>query len=410
MGRLTSQVSVYSLADDWHGPPIEGVGSDLGASISSSYTLNGQPQSRTQNTPFNFEADIGSQMVLSVSSNPASWAFACNWDHYTYGQHLAQCTLSDTVNGDDQIAAFFKQNPPPPPPQPPPTPSCSPTLFSIGNGFSYALQQFASLCVYSLPISYLGENPLAHSYNDLHARIEADYVSNGQSRSIIESTPFGIAPDVGSHVTLRVISAPPGWAISCMWDYYTHSQYRTCGLSIQVGSSSGTQSIAVFFTAQSPPPPQPTELTRVSVWALDIGYLGQDPATLAGNDIHESIFMNHIWHGQLYQDAHITPFTIDADAGSRITFSVLSPSGFTCTWDHYGWRQHRDTCTLEIQVTQNDKIVAFFQHYTSPPPPMHTRHSGLRADGLLAKDQTIASALTESYDFARRSLRAGGNP
>jgi len=102
------------------------------------------------------------------------------------------------------------------------------------------------------------------------------------------------------------------------------------------------------------------ELTHVSVWALDNSYLGQNPAGLGDQDIHASIYMNHIWHGQLYQDAHVTPFVIDADVGSTITFTVESPSGFTCTWDHYGYRQYTNTCMLEIQVTHNDKIVAFF--------------------------------------------------
>jgi hypothetical protein len=107
--HVTTTVDVYSLPTNWQDPPANSVSSDLGATISVKYTLNGlQPPVLTQHTPFNFQADIGSQMTFfDVKRSGSDWSFACNWDHYGIGRHPGECTLTTTVEGNDQIVAFF---------------------------------------------------------------------------------------------------------------------------------------------------------------------------------------------------------------------------------------------------------------------------------------------------------------
>lgn len=123
----------------------------------------------------------------------------------------------------------------------------------------------------------------------------------------------------------------------------------------------------------TPPPPPPSTyncggraypisgLTYVEIWGLPLSYLGQDPAGLNSQDIHAEITVTWCQNGEQQQGTGTTPFQIAADPGSPISFSVVAPSNFACVWDHYGYQQHPNTCTLQITVMQNDKIAAFFQ-------------------------------------------------
>jgi hypothetical protein len=103
-------------------------------------------------------------------------------------------------------------------------------------------------------------------------------------------------------------------------------------------------------------------LNNVQVWAFPISFLGQDPTTQIPTeyDVSATIAVTYCQDGKSQQQNYVTPFSLWADQGTPITLNVLSPSGFACTWDHYGYRQHQ-TCTLTIQVGQDDKIVAYFQ-------------------------------------------------
>lgn len=104
-----------------------------------------------------------------------------------------------------------------------------------------------------------------------------------------------------------------------------------------------------------------TMTTNVYVWAFPMSYLGQDPATQIPSqaDVHATISVMYCSNGNRQQGQYVTPFVLSADQGSAITLSVMSPSGFGCIWDHYGYQQHQ-TCTLTISVGNNDKIVAYF--------------------------------------------------
>lgn len=275
---ITTTVRVNSLPDSWQGPPANGWESDLRSTITVSYTFTGQAMSTSRITPFSFDADIGTQMILSVSNSPSGWTFTCNWDQYGIRRHDAECSMVVTVAGNDQIAAFFKQNPPPTPPCP-----------------------------------------------------DGQYWTGSQC-----ACPSG--QDWNGQQCVQEPQKPPS---------------NECGgrvVSIQGGG------ISVFSIKPQIP------FNNVQVWAFPISFLGQDPTTQIPiqYDVHATIAATYCQDGKSQQQNYVTPFSLWADPGTPITLNVLSPSGFACTWDHYGYQQHQ-TCTLTIQVGQDDKIVAFFQ-------------------------------------------------
>jgi hypothetical protein len=112
-------------------------------------------------------------------------------------------------------------------------------------------------------------------------------------------------------------------------------------------------------TTYQPPPPQ---ASTVHLYSLPDSLRGKDPSALIGSDLGASILVSYVSNGQSQSTTESTPFTVQADVGSQITFSIASsPSGWqsNCKWDHYGYGQS-SSCTLSILVQGNDKIVAFF--------------------------------------------------
>jgi len=103
----------------------------------------------------------------------------------------------------------------------------------------------AVVYVYSMPLNLLGSDPATVISSDIHATVSVNYVFNGQAQSTIKSTPFRFGADVGSQVSLSVISSPSGWNFACKWDHYGFQYYDTCSLTVQVVSVA--EKIAAFF-------------------------------------------------------------------------------------------------------------------------------------------------------------------
>jgi hypothetical protein len=101
--------------------------------------------------------------------------------------------------------------------------------------------------VYSLPMSYLGEDPESVESNDLHASVRIDYTYLGQSGTIVSNTPFDFSADIGSSVVFTVMSAPPGWSFGNKWDHYGYAQHDATIFMITAVSGSGTDKVAAFF-------------------------------------------------------------------------------------------------------------------------------------------------------------------
>ena len=165
-------------------------------------------------------------------------------------------------------------------------------------------------------------------------------------------TPKPTCPD-GQYWTGSHCACPGGWE----WNGQQCIQpppppSNECGGPIVSMEGGG---IAVFSIMPQIP------LNNVQVWAFPISFLGQDPTTQIPTqyDVGATIAVTYCQNGNSQQQNLRTPFSLWADQGTPITLNVLSPSGFACTWDHYGYRQHQ-TCTLTIQVGQDDKIVAYF--------------------------------------------------
>jgi N-acetylneuraminic acid mutarotase len=104
--------------------------------------------------------------------------------------------------------------------------------------------------------------------------------------------------------------------------------------------------------------------SRLRVYSLPYSYLGRDPASLASFDLHAVVSVDYVLNGQVGDMTETTPFWLEADIGSEISFTVVSvPSGweFLCIWDHYGYAQHANVCILTIKVVPGiERIAAFF--------------------------------------------------
>jgi hypothetical protein len=130
-----------------------------------------------------------------------------------------------------------------------------------------------------------------------------------------------------------------------------------------IGSGGNVKVATCSYNVQGPTyQPPPPQTSTVYLYSLPDSFRGQDPSTLTGSDLGASISVSYVSNGQPQSTIEPTRFTVQADVGSQITFSVASsPSGWqsNCMWDHYGYGQS-SSCTLSIQVQGNDEIVAFF--------------------------------------------------
>ena len=103
--------------------------------------------------------------------------------------------------------------------------------------------------VYSLPISYLGQDPEYVASNNIGASIKVDYVYQGQSQTRTSNTIFDVTADVGSTITFSIASTTSGWTFANKWDHYgwLGGQIDAVILQIQVPSGSGIDKVAAFF-------------------------------------------------------------------------------------------------------------------------------------------------------------------
>jgi len=95
----------------------------------------------------------------------------------------------------------------------------------------------------------------------------------------------------------------------------------------------------------------------VTVYSIDVQYLGQDPAT--ETDLYGSIYNSY------QKSASVTTYTIsNIPINTQVTFSVSSnPSGcnFANWWDDYAQSGQQNVASLTINVgTKNHEIAAFF--------------------------------------------------
>lgn len=84
-------------------------GYDLHETFLVDYVLNGQSQVASPNTPFNFQADMGSQIKFTWvnAAGVGPGYFTCIWDNYGYGQQNICVLTIQVVAGVQKVVAFF---------------------------------------------------------------------------------------------------------------------------------------------------------------------------------------------------------------------------------------------------------------------------------------------------------------
>jgi hypothetical protein len=301
-------ITVYSLPFSYLGQDPEPIKSnDLDASIKVDYTSGGQSQSNTHNTYFSISADVGSTITITVASAPAGWSFANKWDWYGHMQYDGASLTFQVPLGSTKIAAFFNsvnQMPTAHIDSISPNPATqgqlvtftghgtdmdgtitaynwrstidgelgtsstiSTSTLSVGTHTIYfevqdnveawstedsmtltvnPSQPSSMFRVYSLAISYLGQDPESVKSNDLTASIRVDYVYQGQIQSKTGNTYFDVTADEGSNITFTVVSSPSDWLFANKWDYYGHTQYDQTTLTVTV--SPGLNKVAAYYT------------------------------------------------------------------------------------------------------------------------------------------------------------------
>jgi hypothetical protein len=104
--------------------------------------------------------------------------------------------------------------------------------------------------VYSLLMSYFGQDPESVKPNDIKASVKADYTYQGQSQTKTSNTVFDVTADVGSSITFTVTSVPSDYVFANKWDHYGYAQHSIATLTIQVVSGSAFDKVAAFFSAR----------------------------------------------------------------------------------------------------------------------------------------------------------------
>jgi len=137
--------------------------------------------------------------------------------------------------------------------------------------------------VYSLPMSYLGQEPESVKLNDLHASIRVNYAYQGQSRLITSNAYFNLTADVGSSISFTVMSSPSGWSFGNKWDHFGYSQHDAATLTITVVSGSWTDEVAAFFN------PLPVQIT-VTSGPAGSGFVTVDGSAIATPQVFTWLF------------------------------------------------------------------------------------------------------------------------
>ena len=111
------------------------------------------------------------------------------------------------------------------------------------------------------------------------------------------------------------------------------------------------------------------ETTIVYVYSLPLGFLGQDPASAVGSDLHATVSVQYVLNEQSHFTTLSTPFRFEADVDSEVFLGVASSPAdweFSCIWEDYGYARH-DSCSLRIQVvSETRKVTAFFREKMQP--------------------------------------------
>ena len=303
--------TVYSLPYSYLGQDPESAKSnDLKASIRVDYVASGQSRSETYDTDFSVTADPGSTITFAVASTPLGWTFANKWDWYGHMQNDGATLTLQASSESYKVVAFFNQANQIPTASidsisPNPTTQGQPVSFSgHGNDLDGSIvayewrssidgqlstsssfstsslstgthtiyfkvqdnagawstedtgtltvnpSQLSSLFqIYSLPSSYQGQDPESVKSNDLGASIKVDYFYQGQAQTRTNNTYFEVAADVGSQITLTVVSVPSGWIFQNKWDHYGHAQFD--GTTLTLVASQGANKIVAIYSPYS---------------------------------------------------------------------------------------------------------------------------------------------------------------
>ncbi|MEM2122761.1 MAG: S8 family serine peptidase [Candidatus Bathyarchaeia archaeon] len=164
---------------------------ELPVNVSASYVYDGVSISLIAPTPFQLQADMGSQASITVESIPPGYGWR-EWDDYGHGRTTSK-TLKLTLNGDHVAIAYFTEvndtgiivNPPSP--------------------GGTALEVHAHPLDVRYPDEPSGELPL---------KISLEYTLNDtthRSEAIIGPDPLRITLDQNSTATLSAIGVPDGY-------------------------------------------------------------------------------------------------------------------------------------------------------------------------------------------------------
>ena len=331
-------ITIYSLSESYVGQdPESGKSNDLAASVRVDYFSGGQSQSTSQNTYFTIIADAGTAITFTIVSSVSGWAFNDKWDWYGHMQYSGTTFTFQVSAGSYRVAAFFiqaNQNPTAYIDSISPNPadygqlvsfngrgvdpdgsiatyewrsnidgplgtssSISSSSLSPGSHTVYLRvqdndggwspettatltvnpsQPISTFQVYSLPFSYLGEDPGSVKSNDVGALVQVDYIYQGQSLSKTNNTYFVVTADIDSKITFKAVSAPKDWAFADRWDYYGHARYD--GVTVTLDVTSGTNRIVAFYTETGSPA---TVNIQVSTTTVDIKNGGQLSVTVS---------------------------------------------------------------------------------------------------------------------------------
>jgi len=230
--------------------------------------------------------------------------------------------------------------------------------------------------VYSLPMSYLGQEPESVKLNDLHAEIRVDYVYRGQNRSTTLNTYFDLAADIDSSIIFTVAFAPSGWSFGNKWDHYNYSQHDAMTLNITVVSGLEIDEVAAFFN------PLPIEITITSS-PTGSGFVRADGSaittpqvftwlcgsshTIAANSpVGEGTDVQHVWVSWSdggAQSHSITvpwnPTTYTATFKKQFILIVsVSPTGAGALSAGTGWQD--DGTKLTVTATPNSGYSFYY--------------------------------------------------
>ncbi|MCJ7505535.1 Ig-like domain repeat protein [Candidatus Bathyarchaeota archaeon] len=241
--------------------------------------------------------------------------------------------------------------------------------------------------VYSLPMSYLGQDPESVKLNDLHAQIKVDYVYQGQIRSTTSNAYFDLIADIGSSISFTVTSTPFGWSFANKWDHYGYSQHSGNTLTTTVVSGSGIDRVAAFFN------PQIVQITVTSS-PTGYGFVKVDGSWISTPQVFA-------W---VSGSSHALDVNGLVSGGTGIQYVWMS-------WSDGGSSSHTITVTSATTYTANFKKQYLLTTSVSPTGAgVLSVSSGWRDDGVTV---SVTATVNTGYSFYYWSLdgtNVGSNP